>query len=82
MAREILTGEYAVGRVIARPFEGKFPFTERRADTIFRLFHRRDTMLDCLSRQGFDTIGIGKIYDIFAGKGLQNMSVISATSAT
>lgn len=70
MAREILTGEYAVGRVIARPFEGKFPFirTPRRHD--FSLVPPKDTMLDCLSRQGFDTIGIGKIYDIFAGKGL------------
>ena len=69
-AREILTGEYAVGRVIARPFEGKFPFirTPRRHD--FSLVPPKDTMLDCLSRQGFDTIGIGKIYDIFAGKGL------------
>ena len=68
-AREILTGEYAVGRVIARPFEGKFPFirTPRRHD--FSLVPPKDTMLDCLSRQGFDTIGIGKIYDIFAGKG-------------
>lgn len=69
-AREILTGDYAVGRVIARPFEGEFPFvrTPRRHD--FSLIPPKDTMLDCLSRQGFDSIGIGKIYDIFAGKGL------------
>ncbi len=70
IAREILTGEYAVGRVIARPFEGGYPFvrTSRRHD--FSLVPPRDTMLDKLSRAGKDAIGIGKIYDIFAGKGL------------
>lgn len=69
-AREILTGEYAVGRVIARPFEGEFPFarTDRRHD--FSLTPPRDTMLDILKNAGKDVIGIGKIYDIFAGKGL------------
>lgn len=69
-AREILTGDYAVGRVIARPFEGDYPFvrTSRRHD--FSLIPPKNTMLDYLSRQGFDTVGIGKIYDIFAGKGL------------
>ena len=70
IAREILTGEYAVGRVIARPFEGEYPFvrTPRRHD--FSLLPPRDTMLDKLSRAGREVIGIGKIYDIFAGKGL------------
>lgn len=70
IAREILTGEYAVGRVIARPFEGEYPFvrTSRRHD--FSLLPPRDTMLDKLSRAGREVIGIGKIYDIFAGKGL------------
>ncbi len=69
-AREILVGDYAVGRVIARPFEGEHPFvrTPRRHD--FSLVPTKDTMLDHLSQQGFDVIGIGKIYDIFAGKGL------------
>lgn len=69
-AREILTGDYAVGRVIARPFEGEFPFTRTPRRHDFSLVPPKDTMLDCLSRQGLDTIGIGKIYDIFAGKGL------------
>ncbi len=70
IAREILTGEYAVGRVIARPFEGEYPFvrTPRRLD--FSLLPPRDSMLDKLSRAGREVIGIGKIYDIFAGKGL------------
>ncbi len=69
-AREILTGEYAVGRVIARPFEGEYPFvrTPRRHD--FSLVPPKKTMLDVLSENGFETIGVGKIYDIFAGKGI------------
>lgn len=70
MAREILTGENAVGRVIARPFEGEFPFTRTPRRHDFSLLPPKDTMLDCLSQQGFDAIGIGKIYDIFAGRGL------------
>lgn len=69
-AREILTGEYAVGRVIARPFEGEHPFkrTSRRHD--FSLTPPKDTALDILSQNGKDVIGVGKIYDIFAGKGV------------
>lgn len=70
MAREILTGKYAVGRVIARPFEGEYPFTRTPRRHDFSLVPPRDTMLDHLSRQGYDVIGVGKIYDIFAGKGL------------
>ena len=70
MAREILTGKYAVGRVIARPFEGEPPFTRTPRRHDFSLVPPKGTMLDCLSRQGYDVIGVGKIYDIFAGKGL------------
>ena len=70
MAREILTGEHAVGRVIARPFEGEFPFTRTPRRHDFSLLPPKDTMLDRLSQQGFDAIGVGKIYDIFAGRGL------------
>lgn len=70
MAREILTGKYAVGRVIARPFEGEYPFTRTQRRHDFSLVPPKDTMLDCLSRQGYGVIGVGKIYDIFAGKGL------------
>lgn len=70
IARELLTGENAVGRVIARPFEGEHPFTRTPRRHDFSLLPPRDTMLDCLSRQGYDVIGVGKIHDIFAGKGL------------
>lgn len=76
-ARKILTGENAVGRVIARPFlgqNGHFYRTSRRHD--FSLPPTGETMLDILKENGLETIGIGKISDIFAGRGLtQNLGV-------
>ncbi len=71
IAREMLQGDLAVGRVIARPFEGEYPFkrTPRRHD--FSLLPPKDTLIDCLSKSGLDVIPVGKIYDIFAGKGLR-----------
>ncbi len=68
-AREILTGEYAVGRVIARPFAGEYPFkrTENRRD--FSLKPPR-TLLNILKEEGKDVISVGKINDIFAGEGI------------
>lgn len=76
-AREILTGKNGVGRVIARPFageEGNFYRTSRRHD--FSLPPTGETMLDLLKGAGRDVIGIGKISDIFAGRGLtQNLGV-------
>lgn len=70
-ARKILTGKHGVGRVIARPFVGEpgnFQRTANRHD--YSLLPPRDTMLDALLEAGYDTYGIGKIYDIFAGKGI------------
>lgn len=70
-AREILTGDYGVGRVIARPFEGEYPNfkrTSRRHD--FSLKPTKPTVLDELQKAGLATIGVGKIYDIFAGQGI------------
>ena len=70
-AREIMCGEHAVGRVIARPFVGEpgnFTRTANRHD--FSLSAPSSTMLDLLKAEGFDVISIGKIYDLFAGKGL------------
>ena len=72
IAREILQGEHGVGRVIARPFEGEFPNfvrTPRRHD--FSLVPPKTIMMDTMVEAGLDTIGIGKIYDIFAGKSIQ-----------
>lgn len=70
IARDILKGDFGVGRVIARPFESEYPFkrTPRRHD--FSLEPPKETMLDRLNEKGFDVIGVGKINDIFAGKGL------------
>lgn len=72
IARKILVGEHGVGRVIARPFTGEYPNYVRTANRHdFSLIPPKDTMLDILDENGFDTISIGKIYDIFAGKGIQ-----------
>lgn len=71
IARKILTGKYGVGRVIARPFVGKYPDFVRTANRHdFSLTPPGDTMLDLIKRKGLDTIGVGKIYDIFNGKGV------------
>lgn len=70
IAREIMVGENGVGRIIARPFDGEYPFnrTPRRHD--YSLLPPKDTMLDLLSKAGYDVISVGKIYDIFAGRGV------------
>ena len=71
LARNMLTGENAVGRVIARPFigtPGNFKRTEHRRD--FSLAPPGTTLLDILKESGKEVIGIGKIEDLFAGRGL------------
>ena len=71
IAREILTGENAVARVIARPFVGKYPDfvrTTNRHD--FSLLPPADTMLNYLEKEKLDVISVGKISDIFAGSGI------------
>ena len=71
IAREMLTGELAVGRVIARPFIGEYPnFTRTSNRHDFSLIPPKDTILNCLQNSGYDVIGIGKIWDIFAGSGI------------
>ena len=74
IARSMLKDDLGVGRVIARPFEGEYPFkrTPRRHD--FSLEPPEETILDTLKDKGFDVIGIGKIHDIFAGRGLTEFS--------
>ena len=70
-ARKILSGEHSVGRVIARPFTGEAGAFTRTADRRdFSLEPRGATMLDGLSAAGFDVISVGKISDIFAGRGI------------
>lgn len=71
IARDILRGEHGVGRVIARPFVGEYPNFVRTANRRdFSLVPPADTLLDILQKQGLDTIAVGKISDIFAGKGV------------
>ena len=70
-AREIMQGEHSVGRIIARPFVGSpgaFVRTAGRKD--YSLEPPGVTLLDVLLEAGLDVIGVGKIYDIFAGRGL------------
>ena len=71
IARRLLRGEHAVGRVIARPFEGEvgaFRRTANRRD--FSLEPQGKTLLDMVSAAGLETIAVGKISDIFAGQGV------------
>ncbi len=71
MARKLLTGKHSVGRVIARPFVGEsgaYVRTTNRHD--FSLEPTGTTMLDVLKEAGKDVIGVGKIKDIFAGRGV------------
>ena len=73
IARELLQGEHGVGRVIARPFigePGNFTRTPRRHD--YSLIPPKTTMLDTLKEAGYATRGVGKIYDIFAGKSISD----------
>ncbi|MEG1612916.1 MAG: phosphopentomutase [Clostridia bacterium] len=71
IARNILQGKHGVGRVIARPFTGVFPnFTRTANRHDFSLEPPSSTMLDVLASNGFDSIGVGKINDIFAGRGI------------
>jgi len=71
IARDLLRGDYSVGRVIARPFIGQtgaFARTERRKD--FSLEPPNDTILDVVKDNGLAVMGVGKIEDIFAHRGL------------
>ncbi len=71
IARGILKGYHAVGRVIARPFKGKFPNffrTTNRHD--FSLTPPENTILDLIKESGKEVIAIGKISDIFGGRGI------------
>ena len=71
IARKLLVGKHGVGRVIARPFIGNakdgFTRTSNRHD--FSLEPPAETMLDAVKAAGLDSIGVGKIYDIFAHRG-------------
>ncbi len=84
IARKILTGEHGVGRVIARPFigeAGNFTRTAKRHD--FSLEPPKDTLLDILKNNGKDVIAVGKISDIFGGKGVtEKITTVGNTDGT
>ena len=80
-ARGVLTGEHAVGRVIARPFIGEpgaFVRTANRRD--FTVAPTGETWLDRLVAEGRRVFGVGKIVDIFSGRGI-TASVHTASDA-
>ncbi len=71
VARAMLTGEHGVGRVIARPFTGAYPnYTRTTNRHDFSLTPPGETVLDGLKQAGRDVIAVGKINDIFAGRGV------------
>ncbi len=70
-ARTLMRGAWGVGRVIARPFIGAYPQYERTAGRHdYSLDPPGTTLLDVLSAAGLTTIGVGKISDIFAARGV------------
>jgi phosphopentomutase len=82
IAREILCGKHAVGRVIARPFAGKSGNYERtRARHDFSLLPLAPTVLDLLKKKKLTSIGVGKIGDIFAEQGLTESYPVKGNEA-
>lgn len=77
-ARKLLQGKHGVGRVIARPFigeSGNYTRTSHRHD--FSIEPPKTTMLDQLKAAGKDVLAIGKINDIFSGKGITEYTYTS-----
>jgi phosphopentomutase len=71
-ARAILRGKYEVGRVIARPFlgqPGSFTRTSNRHD--YAVPPPKGMLLDRLAEQGVEVFGVGKIFDVFLGRGIR-----------
>jgi len=71
-ARSVLTGKNGVGRVIARPFAGESPenFTRTANRHDYSIGPPDETLFDIISQAGLDTISVGKIFDIFAGRAI------------
>jgi len=73
IARELLDGPHRVGRVIARPFTGapgSFRRTERRHD--YAVEPPRPMLLDVMAERGVSVFGVGKIHDIYNGRGVED----------
>ena len=81
-AREIMQGEHGVGRIIARPYVGSYPNYERTAHRHdFSLDPTGETMMDALVRRGHEVIAVGKISDIFAGRGVTRSTGVNENNA-
>ena len=70
IARKLLMGEHGVGRVIARPFTGEWPYTRTPRRHDFSIEPPKKTVLDAIVDAKKDMIAVGKIHDIFAGRGM------------
>lgn len=70
IARNILVGKHAVGRVIARPFVGEYPFIRTANRKDFSINPPKKSMLNYLVESGFKVFSVGKIEDIFNNNGI------------
>ncbi len=70
IAREILSNEHGVGRVIARPFKGNYPYVRTANRHDYSIKPPKKTMLDVLKENNYSVIAVGKITDIFASSGI------------
>ena len=70
IAREMLVGKHAVGRVIARPFTGEYPYIRTGFRKDYSLLPPKKTMLNDVQDSGLKVISLGKINDIFSGQGI------------
>lgn len=69
-ARELCVGKYGVGRVIARPFTGEYPFVRRSERLDYSIDPTGETILDQVKQAGLQSVAVGKIESIFNGKGI------------
>ncbi len=68
-ARALLQGKHGVGRVIARPFAGSYPFARTPNRHDYSLLPPAPTLPSIMKEAGYDVLSVGKIFDIFAGEG-------------
>ncbi len=69
-ARKLCVGKYGVGRIIARPFKGVYPFDRTSERKDYSLDPTGETLLDCVKNSGLQSVAVGKIEYIFNGKGI------------
>lgn len=69
-ARALCTGKYGVGRIIARPFTGEYPFARTAERKDFSLDPTGITILDEVKKAGLESVAVGKIEYIFNGRGI------------